>query len=609
MKKFTFLKMTLLFVVATLGSFATWAQTEVTYTFSEKGFANAAVLTSGTIETNLDYLAEKNSASNAPTYYDSGTAVRFYANSAAGNGGSYTVSTKNGVTITALEIYAASASYAPSVMYNVDGGSDVAASLSGSTYTITGISATTSLRFRNAITSATTQLRVTGFKVTYTGGVSTPAITVTETSIPEMTAEVGGTPDTETINVSGANLTEDISLAVSGTDAAMFSVSPASITQSGGNASGTVTVTYTPTAEGSHSATLEISSAGATTVTRTLSGTATYPPLATPTATAATSITQTGFTANWDAVSGADSYALNVYTKTVGANATDLFFSEYIEGSSYNKAIEIFNGTGSAVDLSSYSIKKQSNGSGTYGDELVLSGTLANNDVYVIAYVSGGNSSNAAILAVTDLQTNSGALSFNGNDAVGLFKSGTQIDEIGVFNQTSDWGKDVTLVRNNNIVSPIIPYNSTEWASNTTDETSYLGSHTMAGGTTTTPISGSPFTVTGTSHNVTGLTNNTTYYYTLTASNANVTSDLSNEIEVTTSPATGLDNTTVQNIFVADGKIRLNAIAGETIDVFNVAGQRIVSRLATEGLNTVEIGSKGILIVKVGNRVSKVMVN
>jgi predicted extracellular nuclease len=34
------------------------------------------------------------------------------------------------------------------------------------------------------------------------------------------------------------------------------------------------------------------------------------------------------------------------------AAATDLFISEYIEGSSFNKAIEIYNGTGSDVDLS-----------------------------------------------------------------------------------------------------------------------------------------------------------------------------------------------------------------------------------------------------------------
>ena len=43
-------------------------------------------------------------------------------------------------------------------------------------------------------------------------------------------------------------------------------------------------------------------------------------------------------------------------------SATDLFISEYAEGSGYNKYIEIYNGTGSTVDLSNYEVWKISNG-------------------------------------------------------------------------------------------------------------------------------------------------------------------------------------------------------------------------------------------------------
>ncbi|MCK7471803.1 MAG: hypothetical protein MZU95_14260 [Desulfomicrobium escambiense] len=45
--------------------------------------------------------------------------------------------------------------------------------------------------------------------------------------------------------------------------------------------------------------------------------------------------------------------------------ATDLFISEYIEGSSNNKALEIYNGTRATVDLSIYSVALYSNGSAT----------------------------------------------------------------------------------------------------------------------------------------------------------------------------------------------------------------------------------------------------
>ena len=66
----------------------------------------------------------------------------------------------------------------------------------------------------------------------------------------------------------------------------------------------------------------------------------------------------------------------------------DLFFSEYAEGSSSNKYVEIYNGTGADVDLSSYSVQGTNNGT-SWGDngerDVSLSGTLAVGDVYVVA--------------------------------------------------------------------------------------------------------------------------------------------------------------------------------------------------------------------------------
>src|SRR5690606_8223016 len=59
--------------------------------------------------------------------------------------------------------------------------------------------------------------------------------------------------------------------------------------------------------------------------------------IAEPTATPASDITASSFMANWDAVPGATGYRLDVSTsETFGSStfATDLFFSEYVEGSS-----------------------------------------------------------------------------------------------------------------------------------------------------------------------------------------------------------------------------------------------------------------------------------
>ncbi len=168
------------------------------------------------------------------------------------------------------------------------------------------------------------------------------------------------------------------------------------------------------------------------------------------------------------------------------AGANDLFFSEYIEGSSNNKAIEIFNGTGLNVDLSDYSVKIASNAS-NFGTELVLTGTLVNNEVYVI-YNSG---SAQAIIDAGDIS--SGVAGFNGNDAIGLFKNGTLIDIIGVEGSnstqsvagTANATAEHTLVRKSLIASPTTDWaasagtttENSQWIVYDQDEISYLGAH------------------------------------------------------------------------------------------------------------------------------------
>ncbi len=71
------------------------------------------------------------------------------------------------------------------------------------------------------------------------------------------------------------------------------------------------------------------------------------------------------------------------------AQCSDLFISEYIEGSNNNKALEIYNPTSSAINLSGYAIGRFSNGStttaNTNGDPVVLPNVmLAPYDAYVI---------------------------------------------------------------------------------------------------------------------------------------------------------------------------------------------------------------------------------
>jgi predicted extracellular nuclease len=73
------------------------------------------------------------------------------------------------------------------------------------------------------------------------------------------------------------------------------------------------------------------------------------------------------------------------FSSNAVGQTTELLISEYIEGSGNNKSVEIYNGTGAAVDLSNYRIWRVSNG-GIWPEVFIsLSGTLADNDVYVVS--------------------------------------------------------------------------------------------------------------------------------------------------------------------------------------------------------------------------------
>lgn len=173
-------------------------------------------------------------------------------------------------------------------------------------------------------------------------------------------------------------------------------------------------------------------------------------------------------------------FNISVSAADGSSDASDLFFSEYIEGSSFNKGLEIANFTNGNVDLSAYSIQKQTNGAGDWGSELALSGTLSKGDVFVIVNTSADD----IMLDHADIVTGSGATTFNGNDPMGLFKNGTLIDIIGTFNGgTANFAQNTTLVRSSDIKSPNSTYSEAEWTSHASNTFTFLGAHTFGGST------------------------------------------------------------------------------------------------------------------------------
>ena len=145
------------------------------------------------------------------------------------------------------------------------------------------------------------------------GALTDPRITVNPATLTMNTTV--GTPVTATFTVTGANLTGNVNLALDNNNA--FSLSTTSISATQATNGVTVTVTYNPSAAGTHEATVTLTSTGAENVTVKLNGTADPAPLETypPVMLDATNITSTSFTATWtDATPSAnvESYTLYV---------------------------------------------------------------------------------------------------------------------------------------------------------------------------------------------------------------------------------------------------------------------------------------------------------
>ncbi|NUY82361.1 lamin tail domain-containing protein [Flavobacterium sp. MAH-1] len=260
-----------------------------------------------------------------------------------------------------------------------------------------------------------------------------------------------------------------------------------------------------------------------------------------PTALDASPVGATTFTANWSAVPGATSYKLDVSTSptfSVPSTPTDLIISEYVEGSSGYKAIEIYNGTGAGVNIAAYSLRRGINGPLS---TVAPTGTiLPNNSTWVIAYAPGIAPD---LQAVANQTTSFGMMNLDGNTAIYLRKtipnSGGVIelvDSFGVSGEAIPWGVDVTLRRKASVIQPTLNYVTGDADVYATNDISGLGSHTMNNFAPSFVPGYEDLTVNGTSQVVSGLTAETDYYYRVRAFDANGTSINSNVIHVKTLP-------------------------------------------------------------------------
>nr|WP_274387605.1 ExeM/NucH family extracellular endonuclease [Salsipaludibacter albus] len=167
-------------------------------------------------------------------------------------------------------------------------------------------------------------------------------------------------------------------------------------------------------------------------------------------------------------------------TAARAAAPTDLIISEYVEGSSFNKAVEFYNGTDAAVDLSGYELFVSFNG-GTSTATFPLSGSLAAGDAYVFA--------DEDLAAYADQTTN--ASLWNGDDFLALRTTDdTVVDSFGTLglDPGTSWGTpstaNNTLRRNADVCTGDTVVDdafdpSQEWSEFGNDTFDGLGSHAV----------------------------------------------------------------------------------------------------------------------------------
>lgn len=289
--------------------------------------------------------------------------------------------------------------------------------------------------------------------------------------------------------------------------------------------------------------------------------------------------------------------ALSAYT-AVNAQCNELFISEYVEGSGNDKGVEIYNPTGSPINLSGYLLARYSNGSSTIvGSTLQLSGTIAAYDAFVVVNgqttVENGGTSPAvspALQALADqLDGPYGAdgapMYMNGDDAITLEKNGVKVDIFGKI------GEDPGTAWTDQF-----PHNSNQGTWITRDYT-LTRKASVTGGVTTNPVTFDPLAEYDTlpENTWTGLGSHT-------CNCATSVEEIANNISVVVYP-----NPTNANLFNVTSSEVI-----EAIEVYNLMGQRAIVKEGNKTAKqiTVETGTiaKGVYTVKVRYTNNKITV-
>ncbi len=392
---------------------------------------------------------------------------------------------------------------------------------------------------------------------------ATPTLTVTPASL-SMTANVDGT-QTATFKVTGADLTGNVTLSLSGSS--VFTISTTSITAANAANGVNVTVTYKPTEYGTQTATVTVASSGAASKTVALTGNATIGK-SNPVLNAATNITGTSFTANWThnvSASTVSSYTLygTLTAQPSGDEPSGATLLGSLDGSNYTGSYTSITLTspwgGSNVKAGNgaiYTKNSSSWWSTSYGNITFTIPSGYTNATFTIQITTAASSYGTGNITVKSAKTSAVGHTFSQGETYTWTVTGSAGDKITIYSTDSSYSPDMTFI---GIYAGTMNLNATA----TGDNTDFVITDIDAGSTGIT---------------LSNLVEGGTYSYYLVANYVDGTTATSNTQEVTL-VSLNMGNQTAINSINPDGD------EIESVTYVNMSG--VQSKQPWDGVNIV----------------------
>ena len=310
---------------------------------------------------------------------------------------------------------------------------------------------------------------------------------------------------------------------------------------------------------------------------------------------------ETGFHAAWNPVTGANSYLIDVYTKTAGGGTQSVLaenFSKFTAGQP--------NGSADGVDIS----PNLDNFTGVYGWN-------GNNVFQAGGSVKVGSSGSLGYLAAPalDLSADGGkytlkfdAMAWNGDDKFMKILINSQLKHtVTDLNNTTYSFKSYSIPFTGGAASTSIKFEGNKAANgrfflDNIEITQVVESVKV-------PVAASPYSATGSTFLIDNLEPGKTYFYSVKAVNDAQVSASSPEVGPITLLQSGLEEVVPDPLKIWSAKkvIFFRAEENENVEIINLSGQKIFVSKSVTGINQIHVQLSGVVIVKVGNRIGKVI--